>query len=264
MKHPTPLPHRAALRGALHFAVVLWWASCSVGVGWAQAPQPLLLGTPSAEGTYGGSYIRRVYKEWFARLGIAMDIQMFPMARLTLELDKGRIDGDTARALAFGESHPKLLRVGEPVMDVGLALWATNPKVQIDRLEDLATSGLTVSYARGVLMCEQLLRPLVPLGRLVDVTGNVNALEMMYLGRLSVYCGADVSVISDAQESLPNRPPPIKVLDIGKPTPLFLYLQPKHAELVAPLTSTLKKMRTDGTLERIRKDTQREFRYPGN
>lgn len=237
---------------------------CSACALAAQTPAPLVLGTPSSGGTYDGTLLRRIYKELFGRIGVPIDIQSYPVARLNVEMDNGKIDGDTARALAFGESHPKFLRITEPVMEVGFALWASNPKVQLSRLEDLAASGMTVGYARGVVVCEQALRAQLPPDRVVDITGNVNGLEMMHLGRLQLYCGLDLSVISESQEFLPKRALPFKVLDVGKPAPLYLYLQPKHAQLVAPITAMLKKMHADGTVERIRKDTLRDFKYPVN
>jgi polar amino acid transport system substrate-binding protein len=255
----------------LRTRMALWaLVLCSVPVAWATTSTPaarsaapaLVLGTPSTENTFAGSYLRRIYRELSLRSGVPMDITTLPVARLSLEVAQDRLDGDTARALAFAQTQPQLIRVGEPLMEVQLALWATDPRVKLARLEDLGASGYTVTYPRGMLICENALKPQLPAGRLVDVTGAVQAIEMMHYGRNALHCGIDISVLSEAQESLPSKPLPLRVLNIGKPMPLYLYLQPRHAALVPGLLQALRRMRQDGTQERLRRETLQAFQFP--
>jgi hypothetical protein len=247
--------------------LVAWLCACTA---WATASTPpatsalptLTLGTPSADNTFAGSYLRRLYRELSKRTGMRIEVTTMPVARLSVEVANDKLDGDTARALAFAQAQPQLLRLGEPVMEVQLALWATDPRVKLARLEDLGPSGHAVTYPRGMLICENALKPQLPLERLIDVTGAVQAIEMMHYGRNALHCALDISVLSEAQEFLPSKPMPLRVLNIGKPMSLYLYLQPRHTALVPSLEQALRRMRQDGTQERLRRETLQEFQFP--
>ena len=242
----------------------------SLGFGWlllasvhAQPTPVLVLGTPRPEGNYGGVLLRRIYQDLFHRVGVAIEIRTMPTARLVMELASGHIDGDLTRPWAFADSQPTLIRVDEPVMDIGFALWAVNPKIVLNRLDDLAGSGYSVNFTRGVTECEKSLQTLLPPHRIADVTTTVNALNMLHYGRNDLYCGVDIAVLSDAGGSeLAGRPPPVKLVTIGKPLSLYLYLHSKHAALAPLLVATLKKMKVEGAMERLRKDTLREYNLP--
>lgn len=227
----------------------------------AQVPNaPLVLGTPRPDGNYGGVLMRRIYAELFQRLGIPMEVRTFPTARLTLELASGGIDGDIARPHAFGDAQPQLIRVDESVLEITYSLWASNPNIKLGKLEQLRQTPYTVTFNRGVVYCEETLKPLLPEGRLVDVTTTVNAINMLYYGRNELHCGIDFAVLSDAgSPEFAGKPPVFKVLGISKPDPLYMYLQRRHAPLAPQAAATLRKMKADGTMERLRKETLHQF-----
>ncbi len=228
-------------------------------------PAPtLVLGTPSPDNFYTGAYLRRIYRELFSRMGLGLEIATLPVARLNAELDNNRLDGDTARGEAFGAQHPALVRVPEPVLEIAFALWATESGVHPSSWEQLKASGHVVSYSRGVMECEQVLRAQLPSERVVDVTSLANALEMLHYGRHALHCGADLAVQSFARANYAHKPAPRRLFNITPLIPLYAYLQPQHAALTIPMAATLRKMRADGTLERIRRDTLREFQLPLN
>lgn len=237
------------------------WAIASTPPATGALPT-LVLGTPSAENTYAGSYLRRLYRELGRRTGVRIDVTTMPVARLTVEVANDKLDGDTARALAFAQAQPQLLRLEEPIMEAQLALWATDPHVKLARLGDLGASGYAVNYARGMLICENALKPQLPAERLIDVTGAVQAIEMLHYGRNALHCAIDISILSEAREFLPGKPMPLRVLNIGKPMSLYLYLQPRHTTLVPGLEQALRRMRQDGTQERLRRETLQEFQFP--
>lgn len=230
---------------------------------YAQPVPTLVLATPRPDGNYGGVLLRRIYQELFRRAGVPIEIRTMPTARLVLELASGHVDGDLSRPWAFADSQPTLIRVDEPVLDIVFALWAVNPHIVLNRLEDLPASGYSVSFARGVLECEKGLQAWLPPQRIADVTTTVSALNMLYYGRNELHCGVDVAVLSDAGNSeFAGRAALIKVINIAKPSSLYLYLQRKHAALVPQLSQILKKMRSDGTLDHLRKDVLREYNLP--
>ena len=226
----------------------------------AQTPTALVVGTPRPDGNFAGAYLRRIYTELFSRLGIAIEIRTLPTARLALELANGSIDGDLARPLAFADSQPTLVRVDEPVLEIVYALWTVNPNIKLNKLEQLRQSSYTATFTRGVVQCEEALKSVLPEARVVDVTTTASALNMLHYGRNELYCGVDIATLSDAgSPEFAGKAPLLKVMNIGKPDLLYMVLQRKHAALVPQINTTLHKMKTDGTLERLRKEALRDF-----
>lgn len=236
--------------------------ACAAQASAQTVPKALVLGSPSPETTYSGAYVRRVHQELAARVGYQLEVVTLPVARLNVEVANNRVDGDAARAYAFGEAQPQLVRVAEPVWEAAFGLWAVNPRIKLGSTEQLVASDYTVSYDRGTVVCEQFLKYLLPAHRVVDVTALTNGLEMLYYNRHELHCGLDISIPSTAREQFANRPAPVRVLSIGKPSPLYIYLQPQHAALAPTLANTLRKMRSDGTLTRLRHETQGAFHLP--
>ena len=226
-----------------------------------QAPQPWVLGTSRADDNYVGRLLRRTYQELFKRLGVPLEMRTMPSARLAVELAAERIDGDVGRPLVFADSHPGLVRVEEPIMGIVFGLWSVNPKITLQRLDQLAGSGLSVNFTRGVVECERLFQTLLPATRVTAVTTTVNALNMLHLSRTDLHCGIDLAVLSDAGGAeLSGLPPPIKLFNVGETIPLFLYLQHKHAGMVPQIDATLKKMKAEGVLEQIRRESLADFK----
>lgn len=236
----------------------VWLSACPVH---AQTPPVLVLGTSRPDGSYTGRLLRRTYQELFRRVGLVPEFKTLPPARLAVELSAERLDGEVARPQAFAESQPGLLRGDEPIMTIGFALWSLQPRPALQRLDQLADSGLSVNYTRGVVECEHLLQPLLPAQRLVDVTTTVHALTLLQLGRNDVHCGIDAAVLSDAGSAeLVGLPPPVKLFSVGEAIPLYLYLQRKQAAWLPLIDAALKRMRSDGTLEQIRRETLVEYK----
>lgn len=254
-KHWNPRLH-AALGSAL---VALCLLLSGTGLQ-AQTATVLVLGTPRPDGNYAGAYLRRIYSELFSRVGVPIEIRTLPTARLALELANGSIDGDLGRPWAFAESQPNLVRIDEPVMEIVFALWTLNPTIKLSKLEQLRALPYTATYTRGVVQCEEILKSVLPEQRVLDVTTTSNALGMLHYGRNELYCGVDVAVLSDAgSPEFADKPPLLKVMNVAKPDAIYLYLQRKHAALVPQIGTTLRKMRTEGTLERLRKESLRDF-----
>lgn len=243
--------------GAALVALCLLLPGTSV---WAQTPTTLVLGTPRPDGNFAGSYLRRIYSELFSSVGVPIEIRTLPTARLALELANGSIDGDLGRPWGFAESQPNLVRIDEPVMEIVFALWTLNPAIKLSKLEQLRTLPYTATYTRGVVQCEEVLKSALPAQRVVDVTTTASALHMLHYGRNELYCGVDVAVLSDAgSPEFAGKAPLLKVMNVAKPDAIYLYLQRKHAALVPQISTALRKMRTEGTLERLRKEALRDF-----
>lgn len=221
---------------------------------------PLVLGTPRPDGNFGGVYLRRVYQAVFQRLNQAVEVRTIPTARLTLELNNGQVDGDLGRPWGFADTQTQLLRVDEPVAEIVFALWTLDPQRRLSSLDQLTEQSDTVTYTRGVVECEDALRRVLPDTQVAAVSTTGSALAMLHAGRNTLYCGVDLAVLSDAgHPDLAGKPPPRQLLRVGKAQTLHLYLNRRHAALVPRIQATLKAMKTEGELERLRQLTLRDF-----
>jgi len=265
LARPLPMPHaRAAVlmhlarRTFLPTAIAL--ATTLGGPGAQAEPQaPFVMGTIQVDGTYAGKWLRKIYGEAFKRLGIPVEITAFPTQRLSVLADQGHVDGDVARVHGYAAAHPDLVRVEESTLGVVFALFTTQPALQLKRLEDLRESGLRGIYLRGVGICANTLKPFVPADRLLDITEEVQGLNMLLAGRSDFYCTSDLGI-----QSMLNLPefkhvaPLRTLLAIGDVIPLYAYLHRKHAALVPRLAIVLRQMKAEGLVERYRLESLKE------
>jgi hypothetical protein len=226
----------------------------------AQAPDPIVLGTARSDDNYVGRLLNRIFTEAFRRLDVPLEIRVFPTSRLSVMAENGEIDGELVRARAYGDAYPNLVRVEAPVVDIVFALWAARPDVQLTRLADLPGSGLSANYARGVLGCENALKPLLPPERLAIANNTEQALAMLLEQRVDLHCNLDFTVLPlAAGAAFRDRLKLHKVLELGEPTALYPYLHRRHAALAPRLAATLRQMREAGDIERLRRQAMKEF-----
>lgn len=225
------------------------------------AAAPFVMGTDHDETTFAGQWMRRVYAEAFRRLDMPLRVLNFPTKRLSLTLDRGAIDGEFARFAAYEAAHPELVRVPQAVFEGGIALFVTNPTLQLQRVDDLAAAKLRGSYRRGVMLCEQALKRWQPAGRFFDVTTTEEGLKSLIEGPPdSFHCDTEASVTSAQYAPNFKHAPIRKLIGVGGTQPLYPFLHRKHAELAPRLAQVLKTMHSEGLIERYRRDVDRELR----
>lgn len=208
---------------------------------------------------FGTSWSLRIYTEAFKRMGIPLQANFYPLARRAALVDEGAIDGDVARVHDYGAAHPNLVRVEESVMDFDFALYTGNPTLQLKRLEDLSASGLQAEYRRGILLCENTLKPLVPPERLSNVTSEQQGLKKLLAKRTDVYCELE-SVVKQglASPELKGATSIRKIVTIGH-LQTYPYFNKKRADLAPRMAATLKQMKAEGLIDAFRQQAEREL-----
>lgn len=224
----------------------------------AAAPAPFVMGFDEDPRIFGSVWSLRIYTEAFRRLGIPLQPKFYPLARRAALGDEGAIDGDGARVYGWSTAHPNMVRVEESVMDLGFGMYTANPALRLQRMEDLPSSGLLAEYRRGILLCENALKPLLPAARLSDVTSEYQGLKKLVAGRTDVYCELD-SVVRQALVSpeLKGVTNIRKVFNVGI-LPTYPYLYKTHAELAPRLAATLKQMKAEGLIEAYRLEAEKQ------
>jgi polar amino acid transport system substrate-binding protein len=248
------------------FAAAAWLAVLGIaGQAWAHdeepaaaRPKPFVMGFDEDAGNFGSAWSLRIYAEAFKRMGVPWKPGFFPLARRAILVDEGAIDGDGARVYDYLSSHPNLVRVEESVMEFGFGLFSANPKVALNRIEDLAASSYLVEYRRGIHLCETRLKQIVPDKNLSNITTERQGLRKLLAGRTDLYCDLE-TVVEQALRSDEFRADGRirKVIGIGN-SATYPYLHKKHAALAPRLAETLKQMKAEGLVERYRREAERE------
>jgi hypothetical protein len=231
----------------------------------AQTP-PLPRGAPvmvfSADApadSYAFKWFNLIYTELFKRLGMGFRLESYALKRQGLQSESGAVDGEVNRAYGYAATQSTLVRVEEPIIDLTLALYTANPTLRLQRLEDIAEQKLLVEYRRGILLCENALKPLTGPDRLSDVVTYEQGLRKLLTQRTDLYCDFTLSIVVATHTlDLEGAGRIRKVLDISK-LPTYPYLHNKHAELAPRMASTLKRMKAEGLVEAYRIQVEREL-----
>lgn len=191
-----------------------------------------------------------IYQEAFRRLGIPVEISFYSLVRRTALVTAGAVDGEMARIRAYGDAHPELVRVEEPVVDFPFALYAARPDLQLPSLEALRGGAYRAEYRRGILLCETTLRRFIPAERLSDVATTEQGVRKLQAGRTDLLCELDFHYVEEVLESpgLRGGPPVRRVLRFAT-LPTYPYLHRRHAALAARLAAVLRQMKAEGRVE---------------
>lgn len=196
------------------------------------------------------------YDEAFKRLGIPIEIAIFPLARRAALVEQGAIDGESSRVLAYADAHPELVRVEESTSDLTFALFTASPTLRANSLAELSANTL-VEYRRGVLVCENTLKKAIPPERLSGVTSAQQGVKKLLAGRSDVYCDIDLYVSGTLYSAEFKGISQVrKLFDIAT-LPVYIYLARRHADLAPRLAATLKQMKAEGLMDRYRIEAQR-------
>ncbi|MCX7176064.1 MAG: hypothetical protein NT159_19495 [Proteobacteria bacterium] len=201
-------------------------------------------------------YVKMIYNEAFRRLGIPLEMAVYPLARRSALVEQGAIDGEVTRVYSYADAHPELIRVEESVMDFTFSLFSTNATLRAKSLGDLPAEVL-VEYRRGILVCENALKKAIPPAQLSNVISTEQGIRKLLAGRSDVFCDIDIYV-NDALRSgeFKGMGDVRKLFDITS-VPTYPYLFKKHADLAPRLAATLKKMKAEGLFDRYRIEVER-------
>lgn len=237
-----------------------WIGSPALAQPVAPKPAPFVMGVDTAPDSYFYKWLRLIYAEVFRRLDRPFQLESYALKRQGLQIEAGEIDGESNRAFGYGTSQPTLVRVEEPILELVLALHTGHPTLRLQRLEDLSSSELQVEYRRGILLCENALKPVVPVKRLSDVATTEQAVKKLLTQRTDVYCDFTVSLLmAHHTPELAGATGVRTLIQVGQPVPTYPYLHRKHAELAPRMAAVLKQMKTQGLIDAYRLQVEREL-----
>jgi len=209
---------------------------------------PLVLNTsyfPPINSPDKSGFLDLLYRELFARLGIAFEIQMLPAERALQNANAGIDDGDTCRIAGLQSTYPNLVHTTEPVMGYQMTVFSKEEKITISGQESL------MPYALGMVTGWKILERTTrqhPSRTMVDSADQL--FWMLDQGRV------DIALIERLVGMEAVNRLGIKGVRVLSPPFLtgdwFLYLHKKHQSLIPRIDAELRKMKQDGAYERIR------------
>jgi polar amino acid transport system substrate-binding protein len=183
-----------------------------------------------------------IVREAYRRVGRDAVADIRPNERGILSANDGDTDGDTMRVAGMEGKYPNLVRVAEPVMVFKTVAFTSGLTFEVKGWESLRPYSLCIvrGFKLGESRTDGMLRE--------QPTTNEAALRMLQAGNCQVApVGEALWLLIDQLNLGPFQAlePPVES------TPLYHYVNIRHAGLVPPLTEALAAMRRDGTIDRI-------------
>ena len=202
----------------------------------------------------GDSYLYKVVQQVgklaFGKYNIKFSQKIYPHARGLILANDGRIDGGAARVFDLHkktkDEFSNLLRVDESFMTIYWTAFVQekNKDIKIEGWRDLKK--YRVASLIGNKTMETRLRKFVLKENIFSVGSYEQAFGMLQRGRLDV-------VVGKPSVGIPFLKNNTHFLMKGKfeNADLYMYLHKKHKGIIPSIEAELKKLKVDGTLDKI-------------
>ena len=209
-------------------------------------PAIVLASVASASDGFAARWLALIYGDAFGQLGLPLEIRSYPAARAAVEAAAGKVDGELARGPGY---ETTLLRVPEPTVFANVTAYAARGITLPPGWGGLRDTPYRVEYRLGYTVMGKKLAAVVAADRLGTVRNAETGLRKLARGRIDLFVDNAETV-----EPILRRPEfdgaRIHAASELERMPVYAYLHPRHANLLAPLAAILKKMRDSGQIER--------------
>lgn len=186
-------------------------------------------------------------KEAFRRNGLKAEIVFNPTRRSIVDVDAGLADGELNRIAGMELNYPNLVRVPEANMTMHFVAFSKRD-YPIKSWESLKK--LQIGIVSGWKILE---RNTAGFPNVKRVPTETELFNMLQKDRIDVALYAKLTGYEQLSErgftDIRHLEPPLASKE------MFLYLNKKHEGLVGSIAAALKKMKQDGTYDRIVKET---------
>jgi polar amino acid transport system substrate-binding protein len=183
--------------------------------------------------------------EAFRRIGHEFKLASLPSERSLRAADAGEVDGEGLRVAGLADKYPNLIQVPEHFIGISFVAFASDPTIRLDAGWD-SLKPYRVAFITGWKMFEANAANAQVVNK---VEQPEQLFRMLESGRidLALYTLADGVALARGMGLATIQPvrPTLKDVD------MYLYLNRKHADLVAPLAAALRAMKADGSYDRL-------------
>lgn len=220
------------------------------------APRPhLVLNSPfSAPLTSPAQdgFLDLLYAELFRRLDLSFEIQLMPGERALWNANAGLDDGDVCRIAGLEADYPNLRRSQEAVLDFQMVVFSRGPDFVV------AGAASLLPYELGILRGWKILEDATSLHpRRVELDQAEQLFRMLDHDRLELalidrFLGQEIIERLEIQGVKMLAPPLLS----GN---WYLYLHESHQQLLPEIDRELRRMKEDGSYERLRRQALGAF-----
>jgi len=188
-----------------------------------------------------------VLKHAFKSLGIMFEVKSFPPKRIPVEMNLGKIDGDTHRIYDFNreKKYPNIIRVEESIQAVDQSVFTKIEDIKVNGWKSL--SNYKIFYLSGIKVVENGLDlAMVPTENRLGVYDIDNAFNLLNLGRgdlviVSPSTGrASLKKLGISNGSIKMISPPVVRIK------LYPYMNKKHIALAKKLAGKIRELKDNG------------------
>ncbi len=194
--------------------------------------------------------------ELFKRMGLNPVIHNVPAERGLKNLNAGYDDAILSRVAGLQKSYPNIVQIDEPVNERQYIAFARKD-IKVNNWADLKIYNVT--HVIGWKIFEKNVKQY---RTITPVREPYVMFTLLDKDRADVALyGLDAGKLLIKQMGLKNIHPVFPPLAVRKK---YFYLNKKHAHLVPLANETLRKMKSDGTFERLRKQVLTNLMQPEN
>ena len=190
-------------------------------------------------------WLKRVYTEAFAQLGITLEVRYYPARRLSMMANRGDVDGELGRISSYGEGFPNLIRIGVPHWETKFFAYAFRPGLVIDSWDTLRQKSYHVAYGRGIVFLENNVRHYVPPESQTALRTAEQGLLMLIKNRTDLLLYPEEGVGKLLNDKMYSK---IYIAGQLDSVTAHAFLHKKHTALVKPLEDILRNMADAGTI----------------
>ncbi len=196
-------------------------------------------------------WIHLICSEIFRRMDIPLSVVYMPLKRASIEISAGRIDAEPARIYAYGEQYPDLVRIGEPVVFMTVAAFASRSELSgaYEGWASLRSFRETVGFPRGMKACEDSIPLYMRENRIDRVNNTLSGLRKLENSRIALY----IDDLNSVKSELLEQSLSIDLVQAGimEVVPLYMYVNRKFEPLAEPLSEVIKQMKQEGLIEKF-------------
>jgi len=193
------------------------------------------------------------YQELFKRLGWQFEIQYLPAERALTNADRGIDDGDVCRIFGLDKKYTNLVRVPEVLMQYEHVIFTRKFDFKVTGPDDLK------SYDVGVVKGWKIIEWNTKTARSVTLVDEGEQLfAMLADSRI------DLGIIERMTGMMHAKKLGFKNIRVLEPAFLsgdwYLYLHKKHRQLAPTIVDEIRRMKNDGSHQRIFETVLKRFR----
>jgi len=197
-------------------------------------------------------WYEQVYEEAFMRLGYTFEMEHAPPERASTFTSDGIYDGEALRIYDYGDTHPNLIRVDEPLVQINFSAFSVNKDIKLTHWESVIESNYKVAYRLGTAKLEYKLVDNLTANRLIKSYNNKGAIDHLMEHSADIYIDVESYVYAYLKtESFEEQGYDQVIYNLGPIESVtgHAFLYKKHEALAPLLSNELKQMKSEGLMK---------------